>query len=118
MIAAAFWAIKTFRTWDTWVGTELNRRPGREILPRIPSNEKRRCQRASLSSGAAAAARLQEGVIAKHLPSQSGQEWVEFEEVPGPDPSPPQELKFGQPRYIDVVLVAPYARLPSEETCP
>ena len=23
-------------------------------------------------------------VIAKHLPSQSGQEWVDFEEVPGP----------------------------------
>src|SRR5260370_41203083 len=60
MVAAAFWAFKINRTRDTWVGTELNRRLGRETLPRIPSNEKRRCQRASLSSGAAAAPRLQE----------------------------------------------------------
>ena len=27
-------------------------------------------------------------VIARHLPSRSGQEWVEFEEVPGPDRRP------------------------------
>jgi hypothetical protein len=40
MIAATFWANKTIRTWDTWVGTELDRPLGREILPRIPSNEK------------------------------------------------------------------------------
>ena len=28
-------------------------------------------------------------VIEKHLPSRNGQEWVAFEEVPGPDPNPP-----------------------------
>jgi hypothetical protein len=27
-------------------------------------------------------------VVVKELPRQNGQEWVEFEEVPGPDPSP------------------------------
>jgi hypothetical protein len=41
MVAAAFWAFKINRTRDTWVGTELNRRIGRETLPRIPSNESR-----------------------------------------------------------------------------
>jgi len=25
-------------------------------------------------------------VIAKQLPNRNGEEWVEFEEVPGPDP--------------------------------
>jgi len=29
-------------------------------------------------------------VVANHLPSRNGQEWVEFEEVPGPDPNPPR----------------------------
>ncbi len=45
MIAAACWAIKTIRTWDTWAGTELDRLLGREILPRVSSNDKRQCQR-------------------------------------------------------------------------
>ena len=39
-------------------------------------------------------------VIAKHLPSRSGQEWVEFEEVPGPDPSP----EMGE--HLNIVFVA------------
>ena len=47
-------------------------------------------------------------VIAKHLPSQSGQEWVEFEERPGPDPNPPQEGRRGLPEYLDVMFVAPH----------
>jgi hypothetical protein len=28
-------------------------------------------------------------IVARQLPSQGGQAWVEFEEVPGPDPNPP-----------------------------
>ena len=44
-------------------------------------------------------------VIAKHLPSQNGQEWVEFEEVPGPDPGP-QEQEDGLPDYRDIVFVS------------
>jgi hypothetical protein len=51
-------------------------------------------------------------VIAKHLPSQAGQEWVEFEEVPGPAPSPPHDLKLGVPEYIDIAFVAPYPMQP------
>ena len=39
-------------------------------------------------------------VIAKHLPSRSGQEWVEFEEAPGPDPS----SELGE--YLNIVFVA------------
>ena len=42
-------------------------------------------------------------MVTKHLPSRSGQEWVEFEEAPGPDPSPVEEA--GRPHYIDVVFV-------------
>jgi hypothetical protein len=49
-------------------------------------------------------------VVAKHLPSQFGQEWVEFEEVPGPDQNPTQES--GVREYIDVVFVD--STLPSE----
>jgi hypothetical protein len=41
--------------------------------------------------------------IAKHLPAKDGQEWVEFEEVPGPAPSAPSERGVGD--YMDVVLV-------------
>ena len=39
-------------------------------------------------------------VIAKHLPSRSGQEWAEFEEVPGPDTCPDLD------GYLNVVFVA------------
>jgi len=46
-------------------------------------------------------------VIAKQLPSQNGEEWVEFEEVPGPDSNPP-ERKAGRPDLIDVMFVGPY----------
>ena len=45
-------------------------------------------------------------VIAKHLASRSGQEWVEFEEQPGPDPNRPQEHTPGRPTYLDIVFVA------------
>src|SRR5260370_7337901 len=69
MVAAAFWGIKINRTWDTWVGTELNTRLGRDILHRIPSNEKRRCQQVSLSSGPVPSARLHESATATAPPS-------------------------------------------------
>jgi hypothetical protein len=43
-------------------------------------------------------------LIAKQLPERDGQEWVEFEEVPGPAPvEPPPEPWF--PRYLDIVFV-------------
>ena len=29
-------------------------------------------------------------IVARELPKQGDQEWVEFEEVPGPDPDPPE----------------------------
>jgi hypothetical protein len=38
------------------------------------------------------------------------QEWVQFEEVPGPDPDPPQQLARGIPHRIDVMFVEPYPR--------
>jgi hypothetical protein len=46
-------------------------------------------------------------VVAKELPNQNGQEWVEFEEVPGPDPNPPefQEHNRGLPTLISVMFV-------------
>ena len=49
-------------------------------------------------------------VVAKELPSQNGQEWVEFEEVLGPDPNPTQAQQQHRPQYsvpmsIDVMFV-------------
>ena len=44
--------------------------------------------------------------IVKHLPDRNGQEWVEFEEVPGPAPSAPPEP--GVANYLNIVLVGPY----------
>ena len=44
-------------------------------------------------------------VVTKELPSQSGQEWVEFEEVPGPDPNSRAEFNGGLSRGIDVMFV-------------
>jgi hypothetical protein len=46
-------------------------------------------------------------VIAKELPSQNGREWVEFEEVPGPDPNP-EKCEAGGTEYFDVMFVGPY----------
>lgn len=45
-------------------------------------------------------------IIRKRLPNRGEQEWVEFQEVAGPDPNPPAE--FGLPRYFDIMFVAPY----------
>ena len=48
-------------------------------------------------------------VVAKELPSQNGQEWVEFEEVPGPDPNPPQEHQHQRqgsvPTLVSIMFV-------------
>ena len=38
-------------------------------------------------------------VIAKHMPCRFGQEWVEFEEVPGPDPRSESD------EYLNIVFV-------------
>jgi hypothetical protein len=45
-------------------------------------------------------------VIAKHPPSRFGQEWVEFEEVPGPDPIPDlgEYLNIPQHRFRSIEL--------------
>ena len=48
-------------------------------------------------------------VIAKHLPSRNGQEWVEFEEVPGSEPNPPQEQQHRHqgsvPTLVSIMFV-------------
>ena len=44
-------------------------------------------------------------IIAKHLPSRNGQEWVEFEEVAGPDPNPHKPQPGSVPTHIDVMFV-------------
>jgi hypothetical protein len=52
-------------------------------------------------------------VVARQLPSVGNQEWVEFEEVPGPDPDASQRaVRAGQAiaRRFDVMFVAPYPR--------
>jgi hypothetical protein len=43
-------------------------------------------------------------VISKHLPNRGDQEWVEFEEVPGPEPIRPQEVDG----YMEIVFVSAY----------
>lgn len=54
-------------------------------------------------------------VIAKHLPKQGDREWVEYEEVPGPDPSPNEEHGQVGPRYIDVIFVDPYPEMSTRQ---
>jgi hypothetical protein len=49
-------------------------------------------------------------IVARELPKQGDQEWVEYEEVPGPDPDPPQQLDRGMPRRLNVMFVEPYPR--------
>jgi hypothetical protein len=52
-------------------------------------------------------------IVAKELPNVGNQEWVEFEEVPGPDPNPPQRAaRPGESiaRCFDVMFVKPYPR--------
>jgi hypothetical protein len=52
-------------------------------------------------------------VISRHLPNQGDREWVEFEEVPGPEPIGPHEVKepIGPQEvngYMDIVFVSAY----------
>jgi len=51
-------------------------------------------------------------IVSSQLPNQNGHEWVEFEEVPGPHPNPPQQpaQRGSLPIHIDVHFVAPYPR--------
>lgn len=42
-----------------------------------------------------------------HLPNRGSQEWVEYEEVPGPNPIPPQP-RGGIPKCINIIFVRPY----------
>jgi hypothetical protein len=44
--------------------------------------------------------------VTKQFPDVNGQRWVEFTEVPGPDPTPSQ--KTGDSEYLDIVFVEPY----------
>ena len=46
-------------------------------------------------------------VVTKQLPNKNGQEWVEFEEVPGPDPNPPKR-NHTIPDRLDIVYVKPH----------
>jgi hypothetical protein len=48
-------------------------------------------------------------IVTRELPNQGEQEWVEFQEVPGPEPEAPQIAgRRGQPisRRLDVVFVS------------
>ena len=56
-------------------------------------------------------------VIIRRLPDREGQEWVEFEEVPGPDPGPQRNGKRDVPRYINVVFVKAYPIPGEAEPC-
>ena len=47
-------------------------------------------------------------IITRELPKQGDQEWVEFEEVPGPDPDPPRHPTRGSPHRIDIMFVEAY----------
>jgi hypothetical protein len=49
-------------------------------------------------------------VVARQLPNRGGQEWVEFEERPGPDPNPVVRNP-GEPMGLDIIFVSPYPRV-------
>ena len=53
-------------------------------------------------------------VISRHLPNQGDREWVEFEEVPGPEPIRPQEVDG----YMDIVFVSAYPTQPASDRRP
>ena len=47
-------------------------------------------------------------IVARELPNRGDQEWVEFEEVSGPDQDLPQQPARGIPDRLDVRFVEPY----------
>jgi hypothetical protein len=58
-------------------------------------------------------------VIAKQLPNIGGQEWVEYEERPGPEPPQNRNDSSECGDALDIVFVAPYPRadtMPREQT--
>ena len=52
-------------------------------------------------------------IVSRELPKQGDQEWVEFEEVPGPDPDPSRHPTPESLHRINVMFVEAY---PSTET--
>ena len=57
-------------------------------------------------------------IVARELPKQGDQEWVEIEEVPGPDPDPPEQLARGAPRRLNIMFVGPYPRTEEDLEAP
>ena len=53
-------------------------------------------------------------VIAKQLPNISGQEWVEYEERPGPEPPPNRNAPPECGGMLEIMFVAPYPRVEGE----
>src|SRR5690349_10702703 len=49
-------------------------------------------------------------VIAKRLSHRGAEEWVEFQEMPGPGPHSARDRGFGE--HLDIVFVAAYDRRP------
>jgi hypothetical protein len=47
-------------------------------------------------------------IVTREQPKQGDREWVEFEEVPGPDPDPPRHPTRGSPHRIDIMFVEAY----------
>ena len=47
-------------------------------------------------------------IVTRELPKRGDREWVEFEEVPWPDPDPPQRRTHGSPHRIDIMFVKAY----------
>lgn len=45
-------------------------------------------------------------VVTKELPDK-GANWVDFAEVPGPDPNPARDFTHGVPMNVDVMFVDP-----------
>jgi hypothetical protein len=55
-------------------------------------------------------------IVTREVPKQGDQQWVEFEEVPGPEPEPLQILTCGGHQItsrLDIILVS--ARLQPEQ---
>ena len=56
-------------------------------------------------------------IVSRELPKRGDQEWVEFEEVPGPNPDPPQQQSPGGPQRLDIMFVEAYPETGLESCC-